>query len=71
MDEHVECSHWSWLSNFIEWFSWRPQFMPAFDFLNNYFIPGVLYHIREVPISGIMNYDFKNTSFLFEEFKMT
>ena len=41
MDEHVECSHRSWLGDFMQQFSWCPLFAQALEFLNNYFLPGV------------------------------
>ena len=42
MDEHVENSRRSWLGDFTQQFSWGPQFTRALEFLNNYFLPGVV-----------------------------
>ena len=42
MEKHVECSCQSWLDDFTQWFSWWPLFVRALEFLNNYFLPGML-----------------------------
>ena len=56
MDEHVECSHWSWLGNFTQWFSSWPPFARALEFLNIYFLPRVSSILKKFnwKISGLM-----------------
>ena len=40
-DEHLQCSPWSCLDNFMQPFSWHSSLSRALDFLNKLFLPGV------------------------------
>ena len=40
-DEHLQCSPWSWLDDFMQPFSCHSSLSRALDFLNKLFLPGV------------------------------